>query len=136
MKSTVKEVVKGFSNTPLRIPYSYILLDCGHSLSGELAIGESIECTRCDEQEKTVAEIIAFSKTPEFSHLVVRDLTASKTGEWMSFLAYRRDPTSPTQCHLALGVEANERTEKALHDAGLIAHLGPTRGAIAEGWGR
>jgi hypothetical protein len=91
---------------------------------------------RYDDDQANVAAIIAFAETPEFSHLVLRDLTAGKTGEWMAYLAYRVDRASPTQCKLALSCRANATTEQALAEAGLIAHRGPTRGAIAEGWGR
>lgn len=113
-------------------PWVYTKLNCGHSLRGEHA--SPVECEQCAEEEAQVAAIVAFAKTPEFSHLVLRDLTAAKTGEWMAYLAYRVDRDSPTQCKLALSCKANQYTSAALSAAGLLAHRGPTRGAIAEGW--
>ena len=97
-----------------------------------LRVDDSLECKRCEKTARELVALIAFCKTPEFSHLVERDLTAGGTGAWMSFLAYRRDSESPTSCRLECGVEVTDATREALRNAGLTHHYGPTRGQIAE----
>lgn len=147
MQTTVKEIYRGFSSGSFyQIPYTIARYACGHGSemvyrdkggnrhSPEnwlVQVGESVECDKCDSNRKTVEAIIAFARTPEFSHITLRDMTASKTGDWMYFCAYRVDSTSPTQCNLAMQVEASPDTERALRAAGINFLPGPSRGRLA-----
>lgn len=145
MQTTIKSVYKGFSN-PINIPYAVAYFACGHGVAMEyrdqrgdkhspdnwlLQVGADADCVKCDQNRERVARIIEFCKTPEFSHVTHRDMTASKTGEWMSFCVYRIDRSSPTQCCLEMSVEANPETERALREAGIKFVPGPSRGSIA-----
>lgn len=145
MKTTVKEIYKGFSNE-IRTPYTIARYACGHGVAMQyrdtrgnrhspdnwlIQAGENADCANCDRNTEAVQKIIAFARTPEYSHTTLRDMTASKTGEWMYFCAYRVDPKSPTQCCLEASVEATPETERALRDAGINFVLGPSRGSMA-----
>jgi hypothetical protein len=144
MRTTIKSIYKGFNTA--HFPYTIAQFACGHSVEMQyrdsrgdrhsaenwlLQVGAEIDCASCDRNGAAVQEILAFVKTPEYSHTTLRDLTASKTGEWMSFCVYRIDRSSPTQCSLALSVEATPETERALRDAGVRFVPGPSRGAMA-----
>src|SRR5262245_38623375 len=126
MNTIIKSIYKGFSK-PINIPYTIVQFACGHSVemiyrdqrsnrhspdNWLMQAGEEINCAKCDENSKAIQQIITFAKTPEYSHTTLRDLTASKTGEWMAFCVYRIDHSSPTQCNLAMSVEATPETEK------------------------
>lgn len=100
------------------------VLECGHVVSDEP--GDSFDCKRCDSDVAGVEAILALYGTPEWSHLVVRDLTAGQTGEWMAFLAYRVDRESPTQCRLHASCSVTPYTREALNH--ITSHRGPTRG--------
>jgi hypothetical protein len=134
MKSKVIEVVHG-ETAVSRIPFTYVKLECEHSADNEgecMQVGDEVECKKCDEDAAKVEEMIAFCKTPDFSHLVKRDLTAGNTGAWMYYIAYRKDSTSPTACRKESMVKMTAYTTEAFRNAGLIAYNGPTRGTIAE----
>ena len=145
MITNIQSIYKGFTNT-MRMPYTIAKFACGHGVSmtyrdkmGDLhapdnwllQVGDEANCARCDENSDIVQHIIAFTKTPDYSHITLRDMTANKTGEWMSFCVYRIDRTSPTQCCLEMSVKANPVTEKALRDAGINFIPGPSRGRMA-----
>ncbi len=145
MHTTIKSIYKGFSR-PINIPYAIAQFACGHGVemiyrdkgadrhspdNWVLQVGADADCARCDENREAVLRIIAFAATDEYSHTTLRDLTASKTGEWMSFCVYRIDRSSPTQCNLAMSVEATPETERALRDAGIKFVPGPSRGSMA-----
>lgn len=145
MQTTIKSIYKGFSNTA-HWPYTIATYACGHGVEmiyrderGDrhnpanwvLQVGAEADCERCDQNREAVEHIIAFCKTPEFSHVTLRDMTASKTGEWMTFCVYRIDRTSPTQCCLEMSVEATPETERALREAGIRFVPGPSRGSMA-----
>lgn len=147
METTVKEIYKGFSNTA-RTPYTIARFACGHGVEMQyrdvrgdrhaadnwlLQPGMPAACEKCDQNAALVARIIAFAQTPEFSHLTLRDMTASQTGEWMYFCAYRIDRSSPTQCCLEMSVEKTPATEGALRVAGISFVRGPSRGAMGRG---
>lgn len=146
MKTTVKEIYKGFSNSALRLPYTLVYYQCGHAVEMEfrdvcgdrhspenwlVKEGDPADCAKCDRNSEAIKAILAFVKTPEYSHTTLRDVTASMTGKWMSFYVYQHDPSSPTQCRLALSVEARPDTEQALREAGITFVHGPSRGRLA-----
>jgi hypothetical protein len=146
MQTTVTQIYKGFSNSIARFPYAVPVYACGHGCEMQyrdqrgdrhspdnwlIQVGAPADCDKCDQNLKAIEMVIAFTKTPEFSHITLRDMTASKTGEWMQFCAYRVDRSSPTQCNLAMGVEATPETERALREAGVGFLPGPSRGRMA-----
>src|SRR5215475_7743809 len=145
MKTTIKSIYKGFTNTA-RMPYTIAKFECGHSVemvyinknanlhapeNWAMHVGAETECADCDRNFATIQKIMAFAKTPEYSHTTLRDMTASKTREWMYFCVYRRDAKSPTQCQLEMSVEQTPETERALRDAGIRFILGPSPGEMA-----
>jgi len=89
----------------------------------------SVEPT--EEQREQVQEIIDFAGTLEFSHLVLRDLTAGQTGEWMAYIAYRKEPTSPTGVLRHSSTEATKYARQAFKEAGLTTYHGPQHGEMA-----
>jgi hypothetical protein len=146
MQTTVQTIHKGFSNGVIPMPYTIARYACGHGVEMKyrdersnchspenwlIQSGAVVDCFKCDQNREAVQRIIAFAQTPEYSHTTLRDLTASKTGEWMAFCTYRVDRTSPTQCRLEMSVEATPETERALVEAGIRFVPGPSRGSMA-----
>lgn len=121
-------------------PLRLIRGDCGHVLGTVLpgrpdpALGAEYECDTCKRKVASVLkarEIVAFSRTGDYSHTTLRDLSASRTGAWMTFCCYRIAPASPTGCLLHLSCEAGPEETVILEEAGVMSIPGPSRGQMA-----
>lgn len=109
MKSQVKKLEHGVSNSWLRIPYVLAHLSCYHVIGGEdLKVGDEVECNHCDQEQKTMQmlrerrkEILLARYRPNF-------------GGNYSF--YRYDSKSPSGKMLFASLDANPNVEKFLNE--------------------
>jgi hypothetical protein len=89
------------------------------------------ECGGKHSDDAAIEDMIALRDSGEFSHLTLRDLTAAKTGKWMAFCCYRKDPESPTQCRLEVSCSETPHTTRRLEMLKFRAIAGPSRGQKA-----
>ena len=114
--------------------YTIRVLECGHAAddSGEDAPTSGlVPCKRCGWDAAALGQILMAKADGRLSHVTLRDMTASKTGEWMSYCAYERNPESPTGVTLIATCSETKFTTEALRAAGIIAIPGPSRGRFA-----
>ena len=136
MQRVIKQVIRRVTHMDgglrLETPFSVVTFaGCVHEGCSEEPIGTRVECERCGDLAAAILQIREFMASTEYSHVTERSTAANRTRAWTSFLFYRRDPDSPTQCVLAFGAPCCDEIRALIAELGGRAVPGPSRGEMA-----
>jgi hypothetical protein len=130
----VRRVTHTNSGLRLAEPFTVVRLHgCVHEETSDQPVGAEIECRHCGALEPQTARIREFMASAAYSHVTLRSVAANHDPSWSSYMFYRIDRTSPTQCCLAFSASACDEIEAVIRECDGCAIPGPSRGAIAEG---
>jgi hypothetical protein len=143
MLKAVAKIEKAWTNSALRCPVAWGVLECGHSAKLVQAsdfnysrahdetqyltkVGDSVQCERCDRYADTLAKIRALKRGDvQHSRFRPNDSRGSRDG---NLYLYGRDPKSPSGVILLFSIEATKEAEDAIRAVTGTSSLSPTEG--------